>query len=284
MASVLLDQASSTGVLLEGTVAAGQGLSAPAQPAENTSVITCAHCGLVLQTLDLPCPVCSLSDQRPEVDPWTLHEFSKSFRTRHLVRPEPNVFVSELNEWMANQVGLVHVAPVIHRDYHGEVSGATLTCTASSRPATEIFRFFRLPLLSKPWGLRPKPVGEALNDWPDRYPDHTRVTHLVISSSGVPIECWVLAKGPPLIDGAAVWNTTKVYKPILGTAWTVFSMIAVLPIVITISAAIAVGIHAPVWAGITIIPAFLLGGVFYFARRRRRKAMARVQDQRAART
>ena len=245
-------------------------------------MITCPHCGLVLQTLDLPCPACVDPSPNPDFDPWTLHEFSQSFRTRHLVRPRTDAFVAELNAWLANQPGLVHVAPIIHRDHHGTVSGATLTCVASSRPATETFRFFRLPLLHHPWGVRRKDLGEVLNWWTDEYPDYTRASHQVISSSGVPIECWLLSKGPPAFDGmTAAAPSARVSRPPLGDAWTVFSLLAVLPILITISGAIGVAINAPTWVALTIIPGSLLGALVYLGRRRKRKALAKIKDKAA---
>ena len=166
--------------------------------AEIPTVVSCPHCGLVLQTLDLPCPVCSQSSPVDEND-WTLHEYSKTFETRHLFRPKTDAFAAELNAWLAEQPGLVRVAPIIHFDSHGVVRGATLTCTASSRPALESFRLFRLPL-RRFIGRPRKDIGKDLNRWADEHPDLTRVGHQVMKSYGVPVECWVLARGPLLPD------------------------------------------------------------------------------------
>lgn len=163
-------------------------------------MVVCPQCRLVLQTLDLPCPACSEPSDVAEVDRWTLHEYSKTFRTRHLVRPNTDAFVEQVSRWMAMEPGLVHVAPVVHRDRSGVVRGATLTCLASSRPAVDTFRLFRLPLARGVMGVRHRDLGEVLNLWADEHPDHTRVSHQVLSSAGVPVECWLLAKGPPPLD------------------------------------------------------------------------------------
>ena len=157
----------------------------------------CPGCGLVLQTLDLPCPACGPHPFETSGDSWTLHEYSKSFKTRHLYRPMPDQFVSELNRWMANEPGLVAVLPLIHRDRNGVVSGMTLTCKASSGPVEGVFRLHRL-LLAGTLGLRRRELGTVLNEWNDRHPDLDRVGHQVLSSVGVPLECWLLSFGPQL--------------------------------------------------------------------------------------
>jgi hypothetical protein len=150
---------------------------------------------LVVQTLDLPCPACGPSPMEHPSDSWMLHEFSQTFKTRHLYRPVPDEFVAELNRWLATEPGLVGVTSLIHRDRHGVVSGMTLTCAASSRPADGLFRVHRM-LLAGTLGLRRRDVGTVLNEWSDAHPDLTRVRHQVLSSAGVPLECWLISHGP----------------------------------------------------------------------------------------
>ena len=156
---------------------------------------SCPECGLILQTLDLPCPVCAPIPTDAPPDSWTLHEFSKTFKTRHLYRPVPDQFIVELNHWMTSEPGLCHVTPLIHRDRHGAVSGMTLTCTASSRRVDGVFQVHRM-LLASALGLHRRELGVVLNEWSDAHPDLTRVSHQVLSSAGVPLECWLLSFGP----------------------------------------------------------------------------------------
>ena len=156
--------------------------------------VLCPECGLILQTLDLPCPACVGQPLHDEVDGWTLHEYSKTFHNRRRYTPDPDALIAELNYWMATQPGLVGVAPLIHRDRQGAVKGVTLTCTASSRPAVLVFRFHRIKLAGS-LGFKRQDLGAALNDWHDKNPTFERVHHIVLTSAGVPMECWVLSAG-----------------------------------------------------------------------------------------
>jgi hypothetical protein len=158
--------------------------------------VACPTCGLVLQTLDLPCPACGQIPLEIDVDSWTLHEYSKTFHNRRRYIPEPDALIAELNYWLATQPGLVGVAPIVHRDRHGAVKGVTLTCTASSKAAQGVFQFHRLQL-SRSLGAPRIDFGSALNQWHDNYPALTRVQHWVFTREDGSIESWVLSFGPP---------------------------------------------------------------------------------------
>jgi hypothetical protein len=103
--------------------------------------------------------------------------------------------VTKVNAWLAEEPGVVHISPVLHRDHHGTVSGMTLTCFASSRDPDYRLRFDRIALLGR-FGLRSRDVGETLNAWTEQHPLRTRVTHQVFARMGQPTECWLLSKGP----------------------------------------------------------------------------------------
>lgn len=163
---------------------------------DRSYVLSCPDCGVLLQTHDLACPICATaSGAPPAVDFWTVHEHSKSFRTRHLVRPRTDRFVDEINSWLEWQPGIVDVRPLIHRDWHGVVKGATVTYTSSSVTQDVAFHIFRVPLTWAGSGLLSKSVAEALNDWRDTHPRLTRVNHQVWSPYGRPLECWLTAMG-----------------------------------------------------------------------------------------
>ena len=159
---------------------------------------SCPDCGLVLQTLDLPCPVCGPADGSPlrDADLLTLHKYAKSFRTRHWFRPQPNRFVAAVNRWLDCQPGLAQVSWSLQRDHHGIASGLTLTCFASSRDPGCAFRFERISLLRGRLGLRSHDVGHVLNRWADVHPDREIVSHVAFSRMHQPTECWLLSKGP----------------------------------------------------------------------------------------
>lgn len=157
--------------------------------------VVCPSCSLILQTLDLPCPVCATSPMSVEADAWTLHEYSKTFHNHRRYVPEPDALIAELNYWMATQPGLVGVAPIIHRNGQGAVKGVTLTCTASSRLAPRIFRFDRIKLASS-LGFKHRDLGPVLNEWHDAHPEFDRVQHFMIAGADGLAECWVLSFGP----------------------------------------------------------------------------------------
>lgn len=173
------------------------------------TVDKCPECGSLLQSLDLPCSRCSSGIDQS--DAWAAHEFSKTFRTRHLIRPRTDEFVRQLNVWLAHQPGLLHVSFVVHRDRQGTVRGVTLTCVASSLPVLVTFQFHRLVLLRKSVGWSHVDPGEALNTWAENHPDRTRVGHVVLSAAGVPTECWLLSKGS--LPDATVWAPAEKGAP-----------------------------------------------------------------------
>ncbi len=164
-------------------------------------MVSCPDCRLVLQTLDLPCPVCLPTAEPIEADAWLLHEYSKSFSARHGSRTHTDRFVEGLNAWLAVQPGLLQVTPSIDFDHGGVVRGATFTCLASSRPVAHGFRLYRLGTRRKLIGTRPFDVGCGLNAWSDAHPDQTRVWHQVLRCDGTPVECWLLAMGLPVPTG-----------------------------------------------------------------------------------
>jgi hypothetical protein len=130
------------------------------------------------------------------VDTWTLHEHSISFRTRHLVRPRTERFIDHLNAWLQCQPGLVDVRPLIERDWHGVVKGATLTYASSSVTQDVAFRIFRMPLTWRGSGLGGSSVAQALNDWGEANPTLVRAHHQTWGMHGRPLECWITAMGP----------------------------------------------------------------------------------------
>jgi hypothetical protein len=223
-------------------------------------VVSCPDCGLVLQTLDLPCPACSAPRLEFDETDWTLHEYSKTFQTRHLVRPKTDAFVAQLNLWLAEQPGLVHVAPIIHFDNHGVARGATLTCTASSRPALETFQFFRLPL-HRFFGRPRKDIGSDLNRWADRHPDLTRVSHQVTKSYGVPVECWVLARGPAVPVPQALVPPQEVKKGDIRVATTGRVVVSILVFLALVATFMVIGAVTGtlVWTGPVTLVGALLG-------------------------
>lgn len=228
----------------------------------------CPDCGLVLQTLDLPCPVCGPDRQELAAHSWTLHEFSKTFRTRHLIRPVLDHFVSELNRWMANEPGLASVSPLVHRDRHGVVSGVTLTCKASSEPVDGVFRLHRL-LLAGALGLHRRELGVVLNEWNDSHPDLTRVGHQVLSSAGVPLECWLLSFGPRSSSSAEADGTPRspvrfplAFRSVVAVLFFLFVLLSV--------AAVGTATHTESWVDpfALAIAAFSTGGAWRWAARR----------------
>lgn len=237
--------------------------------ADSTAVATgCPECGLVLQTLDLPCPACGPEFGEPQADCWTLHEYSKTFKTRHLYRPALDGFVSELNAWLESQPGLVSVIPLIHRDRHGVVSGVTLTCKASSRPVDGVFRLHRM-LLAGTLGIRRRELGTVLNEWGDKHPDLVRVGHQVLSSAGVPLECWLLSFGsrssPSAADGAQAGGPVRfplAFRTLVALLFFMFVLLAI--------AAVGTATNTKSWVDpfALCIALFSTGGAWRWAARR----------------
>ena len=151
----------------------------------------------MLQTLDLPCPVCGPAAASPlhDADPETLHRFVKSFRTRHVIAPRPGDLVEKVNAWLQREPGLVHVEMRVHRDAHDIVSGMTLDCYASSRDPGYAFRIDRQSLLVGKTGFRSADVGETLNAWDERHPLRRRIDQVVFARNSRPTQCWVLSTG-----------------------------------------------------------------------------------------
>ena len=209
------------------------------QRVETMGMVTCPSCGLVLQTLDLPCPACSTTAGTARADAATLHEYSEAFTTHHWFRPEPGRFADELSAWLATQPGVVNVAPTLHFDSHGTVKGATLTCLASSRPVPFSLRIFFLPLLEGTLGWKRRELGKVLTDWNDAYPDYERVAHMTRTRMGQDTECWLVARGPAVqlstrsephrSLGLAIWGRRF-------TAFSIFCMlVGVLMVVLTLT-------------------------------------------------
>jgi hypothetical protein len=199
-----------------------------------------------------------VSGVQPAQHGWTLHEFSKTFRTRHLVRPDTDRFVEELNSWMATQPGLVRVAPIIHRDRYGTVRSATLTCYASSAPAVDTFRFFRLPLLIGKTGWKHRDLGEVLNGWADEHPDYKRVWHAVLSSAGVPTECWVLSVGPPPLPVPSKPKSPRFRGAVLRRR---FGAVMLFAVVVALMAVVEEATHtAGALGGLTLLASLLVTG------------------------
>ena len=228
---------------------------------EETVAEVCPSCGLILQTLDLPCPACARSGLAVEVDAWTLHEHSKTFHNRRRYVPEPDALIAELNYWLAVQPGLVAVAPILHRNGQGAVKGVTLTCTASSRPAPLVFRLDRMKLATG-LGFKQRDLGPVLNEWHDAHPDSHRVQHFVMTGADGLAECWVLSTGPrqgegPVEDpGPAPPVRLSLAVRIPGTALLWLSVLAVagLPLQASmgtlgswLSVVVATGSTAGVW-------------------------------------
>jgi hypothetical protein len=224
-------------------------------------VLVCPGCGLVLQTLDLPCPACSDESVEVPVDAWTVHEYSQTFRARHLVRPRPSKLVREMNTWLAAQPGVVDATLQLHPGFGGEISAATLTCIASSRPTPEVLSVHRIPLSRGAVAWSSSDLGLALNEWADHHPDLIRVRHGVRAQFGVEIDCWLVASGPYALDPgvcdpgrpSSLWSQSLLTL-LRVTPWFLLCA-AFLAVVAVVGAVVGNG----AWAVPTMIAATLFG-------------------------
>src|SRR2546429_2129557 len=120
---------------------AGSGQYAWLDKVDEDPVPVCPDCGMLLQTLDLPCPRCSGREQWSE--PAT-HRYSKTFHYKW--RPygyQPERVVEELNGWLETQPGLQQLTMSIHVAPGPVIRGVTLNCTASDEPVRYRARFDR---------------------------------------------------------------------------------------------------------------------------------------------
>ncbi len=206
-------------------------------------MVICPSCGLLLQTLDLPCPGCSdpVEGLPPGVAS-TLHEYSKTFTARHLVRPNVDRTLDEINAWLATQPGLRDAWPTVHRGYGAEVRAVTMTCLASSEPVAETMSLHRIAMArgSVAWGS--KDLGLALNEWAEQHPDLLRVRHGVRSHAGIDMECWVVASGP---------YRPAYIAPVVGSVWQrgLLTVLRVAPILFACSALLSLVAVAGALAG-----------------------------------
>lgn len=234
----------------------------------------CPDCGLILQTLDLPCPVCAQAPDAPVVDGWTLHEFSKSFRAHYLIRPKTDKFLDGLNQWLAREPGLVNVIPRVHRSRRGDLKGATLTCIASAEPQDHCFRIFRIPMLKGHLGVRSRDLGEVLNEWAETHPALKRMNDQVWAPFGVPTECWLTAVGPSEFTAAAA-------SPRVGerTARRIFWRECALVWTTLIAVLVALGFFASVTHTWAIIGPVALAVSLYVANRLQSRRMKHRFDR-----
>jgi len=149
----------------------------------------CPICATPLQTLDLPCPACDIDTPGPAR---IAYEYSKTFTNRTHTRYRPDEFVASLNEWLADQPGLLVVDVRVHQDRQSLVGAVTLTCRAESAPVDFQYQLERMELRSGWLGRRRTEVGEGLNRWLDANPHRRRVNYWVLSSNGVPMDLWIL--------------------------------------------------------------------------------------------
>jgi hypothetical protein len=236
-------------------------------------VLSCPECGLVLQTLDLPCPVCAQVDTSPlhDADLQTLHRFAKSFRTRHWLAPRPDGLIEKLNAWLSAEPGLVHVHPQLHRDHHDVVSGATVDCYASSLDPGYAFRFDRINLLQGKLGMGSRDAGAMLNDWAEHHPQRTQLGHTVFARNGRPTECWLVSRGPRDDPPPAPFKPPRVR---LGVPLTLFLGVMLFVGILTSIIIVASATNTLGWIGFISWPAAGVGTVLvlrYLANRRRRK-------------
>jgi hypothetical protein len=104
----------------------------------------------------------------------------------------PDEIVTDLNEWLEQQHGIVgltwnlHVAPV------NLVRAVTLNCIFTNDPETHRPRFERIPLISGFGGRRRIDLAAALNAWNEKHPDFVRVGYQFLSAAGQPVEVWLL--------------------------------------------------------------------------------------------
>jgi hypothetical protein len=214
-------------------------------------VLTCPVCDARLQTLDLPCPVCTAFGEDADVADQLLHQYSKSFKTRWAFRPNMDAFVATVNRWLYQQPGLFDVYPELHLSPTGTVREATLTCRGTSRDPGLVFQLHRLPLATGgPFPIRRRDLGEALNDWADRHPEHDLVGRFVLDPAGVPMEVWILSVVPREVatlpaepeEPAGFMGVHRLPGPILltwGALFTASAIAALQPVVVLTSVPIA---------------------------------------------
>jgi len=155
-------------------------------------MFVCPECGSVLQTMDLPCPECAVGADIEEDASASLHEYSRTFRTRTAVRYRPAALAKDVSAWLATQDGLLGVSLIFHRDVQGLTCGATATCQASLHLTGAKFQVVHVPLAAGLLGKRRISPGDALNAWADGLPSAWRLNHWVFARAGVPTELWIL--------------------------------------------------------------------------------------------
>jgi hypothetical protein len=171
-------------------------------------VLRCPQCGSLLQTLDLPCPVCVAEVAPPPDD--LKHTFSKTFQNRTAYQYRPDAFVTTLNRWLMEQRTLERLGVNIHLDRQALVRGVTLDCTSGSEPATAAFQFARIPSAKGiVFARNHQDLGQALNAWVEMHPHFRRLNNWVMSMNGRPVETWLLYAMPRVVADAesdAPWS------------------------------------------------------------------------------
>jgi hypothetical protein len=159
------------------------------------------------------------------------HQFSKTFHTRWAFRPEPERFVATLNQWLAEEAGLLAVSPLLHRAVDG-IGAATLHCTASLSEVPYVFRFDRLSLVKGTLAARPvTDLGSALNEWKDTHREADVAWYQVFSApNGRPTECWILsavdrADAPSIELPAPMWGFMGVQRLPVALLFPIFLLI-----------------------------------------------------------
>lgn len=150
----------------------------------------CPDCGSPLQTLDLPCPVCTFHDETGQD---LHHTFSKTFEIRTAYSYKPDELVHMVNAFLWQQHTLERLSANIHLDRQGLVRGMTVHCVAGPEPVPAAFQFARIRCVTGDLLPRKRQdVGVTLNNWAESHPSYRRVNNWVISMHGRAVEVWVL--------------------------------------------------------------------------------------------
>lgn len=224
-------------------------------------MVRCPECGLPLQSLDLPCPVCLAAEEAP--DAFLAHTYSKTLHNRQALRGRYGGLIQDVNAWLAEQPGLIDAWLTFHRGFGGEVTAITVTCAASGQPTTQALSLHRLPLTQGAVARRSRDLGTALNEWGHEHPDLAPVRQTVLQTAGVDLDCWVTASGPyvPALapsarDHRPLWlravESTLRAVPYLLFCAALMSIVAVLG---------AIG-GGDLWKVPTIIASLLLGATY----------------------
>jgi hypothetical protein len=153
----------------------------------------CPDCGSTITSQDEPCPYCASSSDSADVEvvPYT---YSKTFTLRYApLRPyRPERFVAEINEWLANELGLLDVQSMVILRHQGLVTEATLSCFGINKPTGRLFQVERLVLVKGQFRRRGTTLGEALNSWREMNPSKQLLRFVPLSAAGVAYEVWLL--------------------------------------------------------------------------------------------